>query len=165
MSEPKFTIKKVDIRNAAHQSAILFLQRKTLPEDVPYKPDHGHWWIAYDESGKPVGFGGLVRSIQFSDTGYLCRAGVLGGYTGHGLQKRLIEVRLRKAKELGWNWLITDTTDNPASSNSLINCGFKLYEPSSPWAFKNSLYWKRKIDQDAVQRRGSKKKKACAVLP
>jgi len=160
----KFSVKKVDIRNPAMVNLLMFLQKQILPEDVPYKPDRGHWWVAYAEDGKPVGFAGLVRSTRWTDTGYLCRAGVLDEFTGHGLQRRLILARIRKAKELGWNWLITDTTDNPASSNSLINCGFKLYEPSSPWAFKNSLYWKRKIDQDAVQRRGSKKKKACAIL-
>jgi GNAT superfamily N-acetyltransferase len=157
MDKQKFTIKKVDLRNSADVNVINYLQRKILPEDTPYKVDHGHWWIAYADCGKPIGFGGLVRSIRFSDTGYLCRAGVLDSFTGHGLQKRLIEVRLRKAKELGWNWIITDTTNNPASSNSLINCGFKLYEPSEPWSFKNSLYWKRKIEQDALQRPRRKK--------
>ena len=122
----KFTIKKVDLRNESDKTVILFLQKKILPSDAPYKPDHGHWWLAYTEEGKPVAFAGLVRSKRFNDTGYLCRAGVLDDYTGHGLQKRLISVRIRKAKELGWNWIITDTTDNPASSNSLINAGFKI---------------------------------------
>ena len=158
----KFKIRKIDLRNSADVNVIMFLQRKILPSDTPYKVTHGHWWIAYAECGKPVGFGGLVRSIRFSDTGYLCRAGVLDAFTGHGLQKRLIDVRLRKAKELGWNWVITDTTNNPASANSLINSGFKLYEPSSPWSFKNALYWKYKIDQETRKKKPSRKK--CLAL-
>jgi hypothetical protein len=63
---------------------------------------------------------------------------------------------VRKARELGWNWVITDTTDNPASANSLINAGFKIYTPSSPWSYKHSIYWKYKIDQ-------TKRKKSPAV--
>ena len=59
------------------------------------------------------------------------------------------------------NWIITDTTDNPASSNSLINAGFKIYTPSAPWSFKHAIYWKYKIDQtNALQRPKRSKKKA-----
>ena len=159
----KYSIRKVDIRVPSVQTTLLFLQKKILTQDTPYKPDRGHWWVAYAEDGKPVGFAGLVRSTRWSDTGYLCRAGVLDGFTGHGIQKRLILARIRKAKELGWNWLITDTTDNPASSNSLINCGFKIYTPSSPWSFKHAIYWKYKVEPNAVQGSSRKKKKACKV--
>ena len=62
-----FTVKKVDIRNPSIQSVLVFLQKKILPSDSVYKPDRGHWWIAYTEDGKPVGFAGLVRSMQWSD--------------------------------------------------------------------------------------------------
>lgn len=158
----KFYIRKVDIRDSANVNVIMYLQRKILPSDNAYKPDHGHWWIAYAECGKPVGFGGLVRSIRFNDTGYLCRAGVLDAFTGHGLQKRLIEARVRKAKELGWNWVITDTTDNPASANSLINAGFKTYTPADPWSYKHSIYWKYKIDQTGYKNKKRKKSLATA---
>ena len=161
----RFTVRKVDIRVPSVQTTLSFLQKKILPEDTPYKTDRGHWWIAYAEDGKPVGFAGIVRSTRWTDTGYLCRAGVLDGFTGHGLQKRLIDARLRQARKLGWNWCITDTTDNPASSNSLISCGFKLYTPSNPWSFKNALYWKYKVNQDAVQGSRSKKKKKQRVQP
>lgn len=165
MEAPKFTIKKVDLRVSANQTTLSFLQRKILPEDTPYPTDRGHWWIAYAECGKPVAFAGLVRSMRWNDTGYLCRAGVLDGFNGHGLQKRLIRVRIVQAKKLNWNWLITDTTDNPASSNSLISAGFKMYTPANPWSFKNACYWKYKVNQDAIQRRERKKTKACGVQP
>ena len=116
-----FTVKKVDIRNSAVQNLLLFLQRKILPEDSPYEPTRGHWWIAYAECGKPVAFAGLVRSIKWSDTGYLCRAGVMDGFNGHGLQKRLIRARLAQARKLGWNWCITDTTNNPDRKSTRLN--------------------------------------------
>ena len=161
----KFTIKKVDLRNPALVTLICYLQKKILPSDNIYKPDRGHWWIAYTEDGKPVAFAGLVRSIKWTDTGYLCRAGVMDGYTGHGLQKRLIRVRQAQARKLGWNWLITDTTANPASSNSLINAGFKIYTPANKWSFRNAIYWKYKVDPDAVQSRERKKTQTCGVQP
>jgi len=153
----KFIVKKVDTRVPSVQTTLAFLQKKILPADTPSPTDRGHWWIVYAECGKPVAFAGLVRSIRWTDTGYLCRAGVMDGFTGNGLQLRMIKARLRKAKELGWAWCITDTTDNPASSNSLINAGFKLYTPANPWGFSRALYWKRKIDPDAIQRRERKK--------
>jgi len=161
----KFTVKKVDIRDPAIQSLLLFLQRKILPSDQPYEPTRGHWWIAYAECGKPVAFAGLVRSTKWTDTGYLCRAGVMDGFTGHGLQKRLILARIKQARSLGWNWLITDTTNNPASSNSLINAGFKIYTPANKWSYRNAIYWKYKVNQDAVQRRERKKRVSQTTEP
>jgi GNAT superfamily N-acetyltransferase len=161
----QFTIKKVDLRNPSLVTLICYLQKKILPSDNIYKPDRGHWWIAYAADGKPVAFAGLVRSIKWTDTGYLCRAGVLDDYTGHGLQKRLIIARVKQARKLGWNWCITDTTNNPASANSLINAGFKIYTPGQPWSFRNAIYWKYKVQPDAIQRRERKKAKACGVQP
>ena len=146
----KFTIKKADLRNPSTVTLLCYLQKKILPSDTIFKPDRGHWWIAYTEDGKPVDFAGIVRSIKWTDTGYLCRAGVLDGFTGHGLQKRLIYARLRQARKLGWAWVITDTTNNPPSSNSLINAGFKIYKPRSPWGPRNAIYWRYKVYKDAL---------------
>jgi len=69
------------------------------------------------------------------------------------------------AKKLGWSWVITDTTNNPASANSLISCGFKIYRPGNPWSFRNAIYWKYKVHPDAVQRSERKKKETSRVQP
>jgi GNAT superfamily N-acetyltransferase len=69
----------------------------------------------------------------------------LPSHRGQGVQKRLIRARIRQARALGWNWLITDTYLNPASANSLIATGFKMYEPSQPWGAKQTLYWRLKL--------------------
>ena len=150
-------IKQVNAKSDQMRSLLLYLQKKCLPHDEPYDTDFGWWWIIY-EKDKPVGFAGLVRSANWLDTGYLCRSGVLPAYRGMGLQKRLISVRVRKAKQLGYNWLISDTNDNPPSSNSLISQGFKLYDPSNAYGDFKTLYWRKKLD--AVQRPRAKKKKA-----
>jgi hypothetical protein len=35
--------------------------------------------------------------------------------------------------------------DNIASANSLIKAGYTLYRPSQPWAFTNTLYWRKML--------------------
>jgi len=137
-------LKRVDIRKESVQQRLSALQAICLPYDQPVDTNFGSWWIA-TEDGKDVGFAGLVRTVSWIDCGYLCRAGVVPSYRGRGLQKKFIRVRLRQAQALGWKWVITDTTDNLASANNLIACGFKLFQPTKPWGFKNALYWRRKL--------------------
>lgn len=138
-------IKRVDVRSFEIQSKLNALQKKCLPGDTPSDTTTGWWWIVYDALNLPCAFAGLVPSVRWRDTGYLCRAGVISSHRGQGLQKRLIRARVRQAKALGWNWLITDTYENPASSNSLIACGFKLFEPTKPWGADKTLYWRKKL--------------------
>ena len=136
-------IKRVDIRHLRIQNRLSALQGICLPYDEPYDTNFGSWWIA-TENGVDIGFAGLVRTVSWSDCGYLCRAGVVPNSRGQGLQKKLIHVRVRQAKALGWNWVVTDTRLNPASANSLISCGFKMFEPSKPWGCKDTLYWRKR---------------------
>jgi len=138
-------IKRVDIRHLQTQDQLVVLQKKCLPSDAPFDTSQGYWWIVYDAHNLPCAFAGLVSSVRWLDTGYLCRAGVLPSHRGQGVQKKLIRARVRQARALGWNWLITDTYDNPASSNSLIATGFKLFEPLKPWGAKGTLYWRLKL--------------------
>lgn len=143
--KPKFSIRRVD--GLKESQLLKDLQKTILPYDREETTNTGWWWIARTADGFPAAFCGMKRSSKWSDTVYLCRAGVLRDFRGHGLQARLIRVRALKAKELGMNWLVSDTYDNPASSNSLINCGFKLYDPSSPWGAKGTLYWRKRLHQ------------------
>ena len=138
-------IKLVNNHNLQVADRLLSLQHECLPYDKPYNTLSGYWWIATTADNVDCGFGGLVNSVRWSDCGYLCRAGVVPNSRGQGLQKKLIRVRVNKAKALGWNWLVTDTHDNPASANSLIACGFKMFEPSSPWGARGTLYWRKKL--------------------
>jgi GNAT superfamily N-acetyltransferase len=137
-------IRRVNIHDPEVRKQLKALQKICLPYDEPFPVDDGYWWVATD-GDEPVGFGGLIQSVRWADCGYLCRSGVVPYFRGKGIQKKLIRVRLAHAKAIGWNWVITDTTDNPASSNSLIATGFRLFEPSKPWAFKHSLYWRKRV--------------------
>jgi len=41
--------------------------------------------------------------------------------------------------------MVSDTTDNPASANNFIRAGYRLYRPEYPWAYSNTLYWRKMI--------------------
>ena len=142
----KYRIVQVDTRLSKVVQLLMLLQKACLPADVVYKiTNKGYWYVAYTQNGEAAGFAGIVPSTRWSDTMYLCRAGVVRAHRGQGLQKRLIQTRISKAKALGMNWVITDTNENPASANSLIAKGFKMFEPSEPWGLKTALYWKYQI--------------------
>tara|TARA_R100001510_G_C7637284_1_gene195241 strand:+ start:580 stop:1017 length:438 start_codon:yes stop_codon:yes gene_type:complete len=142
-------IRKVKI-NETIKLKIINMQNICLPEDEPIEPtectkeDKNWWWIG-TEGYKPVCFANLKQSFQWLDTVYLARSGVLPKWRGQGLQKKMITIREKFAKKLGYNWVITDTTDNLPSSNSLISKGYKMFYPSNPWGNSNSLYWRKKL--------------------
>ena len=138
-------IKRVDIRLDSVQMRLSVLQKKCLPNDKPYDTTSGYWWIA-TKNGVDIGFAGLVHSSRWSDCCNLVRAGVVPDHRGQGLQKKFIRVRIRQAKALKMNWIVTSTYDNPASANSLIACGFKMFNPSIPWMAKHTSYWRLKLE-------------------
>ena len=142
----KYRVVPVDTRQPEVVQLLTLLQKACLPADKIYPITKGYWYVAYTHDGEAAGFAGIVPSTRWSDTMYLCRAGVVLAHRGRGLQKKLIKTRIRAAKALGMNWVITDTHQNPASANSLISTGFKMFEPSEPWGFKAALYWKYKIN-------------------
>lgn len=136
-------IVRADTDDDATAALLKYLQLACLPGDTPTTLD-GHWWIAYDGT-RPVAFCGLRGVGDPVYAGYLCRAGVIPEYRGRGIQKRLIRVRERKAKALGWPEVISDTNLNPASANSLIACGFRTYTPEEPWGFETATYWRKPL--------------------
>lgn len=142
-------LRAVDGKSKLIQELLYVLQLEILPQDKPAKTDKGWWWILYDGQ-YPVAFCGMYPSSTWGNTGYLCRAGVLKNWRGKGLQKRLIRVRERKARKLGWTHLVTDTYDNPASANSLIGCGYRSYLPRNPWGADGVAYWIKRLTKKEV---------------
>jgi GNAT superfamily N-acetyltransferase len=138
-------LRRINLRSPEAQNTLSALQQICLPYDKPYPTNSGWWWVASDVGDEPIAFAGLVPSVRWTDTGYLCRAGVVPDARGKGLQKKLIRLRIRQAYSNEWKWVITDTYENPASANSLIACGFKMFDPSAPWGAKGTLYWRLKL--------------------
>ena len=120
------------------------LQKVCLPYDDWIFPEDGVWWMGYD-GPQPVAFCLLTPSSQWRDTAYLARSGVLHYWRGQGLQKRMIRIREAHARLRGYRWIISDTTENPPSANSLARMGYQMFEPTKPWAVDTSLYWRKKL--------------------
>jgi hypothetical protein len=94
---------------------------------------------------KPVAFAGIVPSTHIRNAGYFCRVGVLRKHWGGGLQLRLMRALEARARFNGWCSVISDTTDNVSSANNFIRAGYRLYQPQVPWAWPNTLYWRKLI--------------------
>jgi len=141
----EYKIRSVDISKIYWRNILCGLQLECLPYDEIFPTHEGWWFVAFERRAGPVGFAGMVRSAKFSDCVYLCRSGVKEEHRGNGLQKKLIYARLKRARIMGMNWAVTETYENPPSSNSLISCGFRLYNPSDPWAGEGALYWRCKL--------------------
>lgn len=117
----------------------LYERLKALDAKVFYNCDNEFkanrdWWVLMDK-GLIVAYCGMWHSGNIS---MLCRAWVYEPYRGKGLQRKMIDIRIRNAKG---NTIITYTTpDNIVSANNLIAKGFKLYEPMYKWV-GNMLYF------------------------
>jgi GNAT superfamily N-acetyltransferase len=140
-----FSIRAVDATDPLATIAIADLHAECFGEDLPLPAlGEGHWWLAWDGK-KPAAFACLRIAASTPGSGYLARSGVRACYRGHGLQRRLITVRERKARQLGLTRMVSDTTDNPHSSNNLIAAGYRLFEPEYVWAFDTSQYWQKNL--------------------
>ena len=140
----KFRIRRVDATNPRVWAQLVLMDSLCFGHDAPPLTDNsGVWWIA-SHDGAPAGYAAIKPSMSNpEDGGYMHRAGVLSEFRGNGLQKTLIKRRLSYAKSQGWDWVVTDTNNNPASGNSLISCGFKMFSPSNPWSFVSANYWRK----------------------
>lgn len=122
------------------------LHAKTFPADSFDQIKNSTYWLVWCND-EPVGFCSvreLDREILF-----LSRAGLLHSARGHGLHKRMIQVRIRWAIRQGYGKIITYTTiDNIQSSSNLEKCGLKRYLPDYSYAGKNVLYYMRDLDQE-----------------
>lgn len=137
---PRYTIRVANGSDDTVARVLADLHTRIFADSAPLVDFKlGWWWIVWLKN-TPVGFAGMTKSD--SNSVYLSRSGVLREHRGHGLQRRLIKTRHVQAKGIdGAKYIITDTTDNPASSNNLMSLGFRLYDPEWRWAFEHSLYW------------------------
>jgi GNAT superfamily N-acetyltransferase len=104
----------------------------------------GAWWLAY-HGAEPVAFAGIVPSTHIRNGGYFSRVGVLQRHRGRDLQCRLMRVMEARARRIGWDSIVSDTTDNPVSANNFIRAGYRLFEPHVPWAWPHTLYWRKRL--------------------
>ena len=138
-----YRIREVDGQDDDIAETLTELHRLTFFDGAPVPGfDHGHWWLVL-HAGEPAAFAGLVRSTRGCNAGYFCRVGILKTHRGKGLQLRLTRALESRARRNGWSAVVSDTTDNLASANNFIRAGYRLYQPSIPWAWPHSLYWRK----------------------
>ena len=124
---------------------LTFFDGASIPEF-----DWGHWWLAFHET-TPVAFAGVIPPTRAFNAGYFCRVGVLTKHRRNALQLRLMRALEIRARDNGWNCIISDTTDNLASANNFIQGGYRLYQPQYPWVWPNTLYWRKSIGRKRVR--------------
>jgi GNAT superfamily N-acetyltransferase len=137
---PRYRMIEVD--GTKKKDLLLELQLRCFPGDTAEDPARGYWWIVYQD-GLPAAFAGIRDVKRQPDYGFFNRAGVLPAHRGRGLHHRLIEARVRKARSVGWKYVVTTTYDNNRSANNLIEHGFRLYTPVNEWMCDGTLYWIR----------------------
>jgi len=134
------TLDKIEMRAFEYSKAWLY--------DKAYEGTA--WWLAeYD--GRAVGMAGIRYPIAEAEgAAWLCRAAVIKTHRGNGIQKRLLRAREAYARKQGATEIWTYTsTDNSASSNSLISAGFRLWVPTR-WEIPGDkwsawVYWRKYI--------------------
>jgi GNAT superfamily N-acetyltransferase len=140
-----YRIREVDAQDDEAVDILVDLHQLTFFDSAPIpKFDQGYWWLAFREA-EPVGFAGVIPSTRAHNAGYFSRVGVLRRHCGKGLQLRMMRAMESRARNNGWGCLVSDTTDNIASANNFIRAGYRLYEPQNPWAWPNTLYWRKSI--------------------
>jgi GNAT superfamily N-acetyltransferase len=140
-----YRIREVDAHDEEIADTLADLHRLTFFNGAAIPEfELGHWWLAHCEK-MPVAFAGVIPSTFAYNAGYFSRVGVLKKYRGSGLQLRLMRALVSRARHNGWSCIVSDTTDNLASANNFIRAGYQLYQPQYPWAWPNTLYWRKSI--------------------
>lgn len=94
----------------------------------------GRWYLIHID-GEPAAFcAGEITAEGY----FLSRAGVLPGWRGQGLQRVMIDYRIKLAK--GRPVYTYTSADNVASMNNLIACGFRIDSVSEDGFINWRLY-------------------------
>jgi len=104
--------------------------------------ENREWWVLLNNRETIIAYCG---SIYASDICIFIRAWVKRTNRGKGLQKKLIDIRLRAAKKNSSVAITYTVKENCPSINNLISKGFKIYIPEYTYGGKEMLYWKKTI--------------------
>ena len=135
--------RKFKIRRTFDKAKLAKLHAVIFPEDeFPTESDTVDW-LVFDSSGKAVGFCMLTVAGTDPDdklTAFMVRAGVVKDCQGHGLHRRMIAVRERFSRSVGFKTSITYT-----KIHNIQSSGYRLYIPATEYADKDCLYWRKDL--------------------
>lgn len=133
----------MQLRQTSNLDLVKQLHAQCLPDDD--WEDATQHWALWNDAGRACGFCSVYR-LKYERGVYLSRAGVLPGTRGRGLQRRMIQARLRWARTRGLRFAVTYTSlDNYPSIVNLLRCGFVFYDPATPWAGPQVHYFMRRL--------------------
>lgn len=116
-----------DYRMVNALETLLFPDSK---EDDAETPRRGNVYWALWHEGEMVGYCSVRPSQTEKNAAFLSRAGLLPSARGRGLQRRMVRVRERWAKDNGFERTITYVhTTNIPSLRNIMACGYLPYEP------------------------------------
>lgn len=119
---------------------VMALDARVFPGCNNEFKENRDWWVIC-AGNRIIAYCGSLYSQGIC---IFVRAWVHADYRGQGLQRKMIQVRLRAAK--GCSAVITYTTaDNYPSANNLIKKGFLLYMPEYAYAGREMLYFKKSL--------------------
>lgn len=128
------------VTNSTQLQKIAAMDAICFPNDDPISDWHESDWYLVYEGGDILGYGS--KKELAGDITYLNRVGVLPAHRGKGIQRKLLD---RRIKDSQGSTIITYTVNsNPASSNNLIRKGFLLFIPENQWVEGEVLYWIKK---------------------
>lgn len=137
-------IRLVNGSDAAYVKVIAALHEETFPKIIFPVTQNGYWWLAYEDK-LVAGFAHLSVSDRYPSTGYFARVGVLPDFRGRSLQYKFMEKAECKAKSLGWEAIVSDTTNKPYSAANFIKRGYSNFTPEIPWGSDKTLYWHKEL--------------------
>lgn len=105
--------------------------------------ENREWWVAVNNKNEIVAYCG---SIYTQGICIFNRAWVSPKMRGKGTQKKMIRLRLKRAREISRIAITYTTPDNYNSVNNLISCGFKLYGPEYAYGGRQMLYFMHNLD-------------------
>lgn len=137
--------KSFRIRRTTDKRTIKRLHKKLFNGDRFYD-EYFAAWVVENAKGKVVGF--CLLGEWSPGVAFLARAGLLEKARGQGLHKRLIRVRERLARQLGYESMSTYTAiESVSSSLNLERAGYRLYTPNDAPFPGNWLYWTKELLQ------------------
>jgi RimJ/RimL family protein N-acetyltransferase len=99
------------------------------------------WWVITIKN-KIIAYCG---SLYSDNVCLFVRAWVDKKYRGKGLQRKMINTRIKAAKNYAECIVTYCTPNNYSSANNLIKCKFLLHNPHYKYAGEGMLYFKRLI--------------------
>ena len=126
------------VRQSRDRELIEELHREIFPKDDMPSWNGNVFWVATCENH----YAGYCSARRIDPwTVFFSMAGVLPGYRGRGIHRRMVDVRLRWARSWRCEYAITYALPgNWSSVASLIRQGFEVYEPKYAWVGDNVVY-------------------------